>query len=112
MAIYQSVIKGLKEAIEHEEGRVHAKTFTFDIKPLQDFNKERIRRIRKQAHMTQKVFSEFLGVSLKTVEAWEAGRNKPQGPAKRMLSMIEVDPNLFEHFCIIKEESETYGEEK
>lgn len=109
MTIYQSVIKGLQEAIDHEEGRIRAKSYTFEIKPMPEYDQERIRQIRKQAHMTQKIFAEIMGVSVKTVEAWESGRNKPQGPAKRMLSMMEIEPNIFEHFCIIKEEKEHYG---
>ena len=37
--------------------------------------------------MTQKVFASFLGVSPKTVESWEAGRYKPDGPARRVMGL-------------------------
>lgn len=39
--------------------------------------------------MTQKVFANYMGVSLKTVEAWENGINHPVGPACRLLSLLE-----------------------
>ena len=33
-------------------------------------------------------------MSVKTVEAWEAGTNKPIGAARRFLSVLKADPNL------------------
>ena len=38
--------------------------------------------------MSQKAFAGYLGVSPKTVEAWEAGTNQPSGAASRLLSMM------------------------
>ena len=37
---------------------------------------------------------EVKDVSVKTVEAWEAGTNKPIGAARRFLSVLKVDPKL------------------
>ena len=37
---------------------------------------------------TQKNFAFVLGVSPKTVEAWESGRNTPQGTAQRFLQLL------------------------
>ena len=45
--------------------------------------------------MTQATFAEAIGVSVKTVEAWEAGTNKPIGIARRFLSVIKSDPEIF-----------------
>ena len=39
--------------------------------------------------MTQRVFANYMGVSPKTVEAWESGINHPVGPACRLLSLLE-----------------------
>ena len=36
--------------------------------------------------------AKYMGVSVKTVEAWEAGRNHPEGAACRLLSMTRSDP--------------------
>ena len=51
--------------------------------------------------MTQVLFAGLMGVSPKTVEAWEAGRNMPDGPARRILSMLKTDPGLPQRFNII-----------
>ena len=44
--------------------------------------------------MTQKTFASVIGVSTKTVEAWETGTNKPMKTACRLISMINTDPQI------------------
>ncbi|MBQ3801765.1 MAG: helix-turn-helix domain-containing protein [Treponema sp.] len=39
--------------------------------------------------MTQVLFADYMGVSQKTVEAWEKGTNHPTGTACRLISMLE-----------------------
>jgi putative transcriptional regulator len=40
------------------------------------------------------MFAKFMGVSVKTVEAWESGRNHPEGTACRLLTMTSNDPTF------------------
>ena len=49
---------------------------------------------RKALNMTQKSFASILGVSSRTVEAWEAGRNHPDGAACRLLYLTQKDPSF------------------
>jgi len=102
MSVYKSIIKGLKEAIEYEQGTVRARTAKVRVEPLLKFDKAEIKAIRNNTKMTQVVFARFLGVSPKTVEAWEAGRNMPDGPARRMLSMLKQDPDIPVKYKIIE----------
>lgn len=106
MSVSKSITKGLKEAIEYEKGSVSARTAKVRVEPLVRFDKAEIKAIRNNTQMTQVVFARFLGVSPKTVEAWEAGRNMPDGPARRMLSMLKQDPNIPVKYKIV-ERSET-----
>ena len=41
-----------------------------------------------------RVFPESLGVSPKTVEAWENGRNKPEGASRRLLEIVRDNPQF------------------
>ena len=41
--------------------------------------------------MTQSVFATYMGVSKKTVEAWECGRSHPTGPVFRLLDILNSD---------------------
>ena len=51
--------------------------------------------------MTQKLFASALGVSVKTIEAWESGTNAPMGIANRMLELISRDMELLNRCDII-----------
>ncbi len=94
MSVFDEIKIGLNEAIEYEKGNLKANTRTLSITPIEEFTANEIKAIRKNAGMTQMLFAKFLGVSLKTVEAWEAGRNHPNGTACRLLSLTKRDPQF------------------
>ena len=76
-SLFEDLKEGLQEAIEFEKGRISAKKTTYMIAPVKEFNPSEIRTIRTAAGMTQTIFACYMGVSKKTVEAWEAGRSHP-----------------------------------
>ena len=92
MSVFNEIKAGLNEAIEFEKGNLKANTRTLSVTPIEEFTASEIKDIRKTAGMTQALFAKYLGVSLKTVEAWEAGRNQPSGAACRMLAITKRDP--------------------
>ncbi|MDE6657442.1 MAG: helix-turn-helix domain-containing protein [Oscillospiraceae bacterium] len=94
MNVYDNIIQGLNEAIEYEKGNLQARTVKISIAPLPDINSNQIKDIRKSLDMTQAMFATVMGVSVKTVEAWESGVNTPSGVARRMLSLLQLDPQL------------------
>ena len=94
MSVFDEIKAGLNEAIEYEKGNLKANTRTLSITPIEEFTASEIKDIRKNAGMTQVLFAKYLGVSLKTVEAWEDGRNQPNGTACRMLSITKRDPQF------------------
>ncbi|MDY6294968.1 MAG: helix-turn-helix domain-containing protein [Schwartzia succinivorans] len=66
-----------------------SETISIEIEPLVDYSADTIKDIRRRTGLTQSLFAKWLGVSTRTVEAWEAGRNKPSGPSSRLLSLLE-----------------------
>lgn len=98
--MYQDIINGLQEAIEYEKGKRKLKTVKVSLKPIKKYQADEIKSIRIMLGMSQALFAGFMGVSPKTVEAWESGRNIPDGPASRILSFVQMDPKLPERFGI------------
>ena len=49
----------------------------------------KIKRIRKQANVSQAVFAAVLNTSVSTVQKWEIGEKSPSGPSLKLLSMID-----------------------
>ena len=100
--VYKDIISGLNEAVEYEKGNLKLRTVKVSLKPLKSFDADEVKSIRTMLGMSQGLFAGFIGVSPKTVEAWEAGRNTPNGPASRILDFIQQDPKLPERYGIIE----------
>lgn len=103
MNCFESIKKGLEEAIDYEEGKGKARRIKKSVKPLEHYSAEEVRQIRTNADLSQALFAQFMGVSKKTVEAWEAGRNTPNGTAQRMLDLVKRDPDFPHKSKIINE---------
>jgi putative transcriptional regulator len=87
-SLFDDLREGLEEAISYEKGTGKAKTKTYMILPVNEYSNKEIREIRMKAGMTQSVFASYMGVSKKTVEAWECGRTHPTGPVFRLLDIL------------------------
>ena len=94
MNVFESIMTGLNEAVEYEKGNLTAKKTTINVEPLPEISAEDIKNIRNEIGLTQSMFAAVIGVSVKTVEAWEAGTNRPIGPARRMISLIQFNPDI------------------
>ena len=93
MNVYDSIITGLNQAVEYAQGACpEAKTHKIKVEPLEAFKPEEIKLIRTNLQMTQVIFAAILGVSKKTVEAWEQGINSPSGPASRLFKLFKDNP--------------------
>ena len=52
-----------------------------------------VQRIRKKLKMSQKVFADYFGVNLRTVQDWEQGRRVPTGASRNFLFVIDQEPD-------------------
>jgi putative transcriptional regulator len=101
-ALFEDLKEGLQEAIDYERGKGSAKRTTYVIDPVKKYSNVDIKRIRNRAGMTQAVFADYLGVSPKTIEAWELGRTHPTGPANRLLDILAQNKQDILAFATMK----------
>lgn len=95
------MIKGLEEAIEYEKGNLTGvRRYAMTVRPLTVYQADTIKKIRTKLELSQTAFARVIGVSKKAVEAWESGRNIPQGPAQRMLELLDKKPVLAKRYLI------------
>ncbi len=95
---FEEIMASINETREAaKKNELKAKVF---IKPVKKYDSEGVKSLRLSLHMTQAMFAGMLGVSQKTVEAWEAGRNVPMGPASRVLDLLSEDKTVAERFII------------
>ena len=91
---FEDLKTALNEAIAYTRGQGKAKVTTYIIPPVREFTNIEVRNIRQKAGMTQSAFASYMGVSKKTVEAWERGRTHPTGPACRLLDMLNNNDDI------------------
>ena len=94
MSVFKQIKTGLEEAIAYERGTLEARVTKLSVEPVTHYDPAEIKSIRQNTGFTQAVFAQYMGVSVKTVEAWEAGRNHPEGAACRLLALTKADPQF------------------
>ena len=87
---FSGIMDGLHEALAYTKGKAAADTFARK-RSLPTVN---VVEIRSDLAMTQKAFAELLGVSCRTVEAWESGKSTPTPTAKKLMFLIQEDHSL------------------
>lgn len=101
-SVFDSIMTGLNEAIEDAQSKqkkLPRRVVT--VMPVKEYKADEVKKIRNATGMSQKTFASYMGVSDKTVEAWESGTNHPSGAASRLLNMMEMDENLTEEFPFV-----------
>ena len=88
-----------------KESRITGRNMCVDS--VGDFTPEEIREIRKKTRMTQDMFARCFGVSKKSVEAWEYGISRADGPARRLLQFFSSNPRFAEVMGIMHEREQS-----
>ena len=104
MGINDDTLQGLQDMLAYVKGdktKGRSKILKVpDVLPVKEYKKDDIKRIRTTHQMTQRIFAEIVGVSQKTVEAWETGTNRPTGSAMRVMQLIEADDDILDYVLI------------
>ena len=91
-------LRDLKNSLENGEclpERFTMRTVELHLEP-REYGPDEVLKIRKQLRASQGVFAKLLGVSVKTLQAWEQGNNPPSPMARRLLDTIDENPKPWE----------------
>ncbi len=104
MSAFDDIMEGISQAVEYEKGNLkEVKKRIIKVSPVPQYKSEEIKNLRNSLKLSQALFAGLLGVSVKTVEAWESGRNKPEGPAQRMLEMLQKNPEILNDYLFVNQ---------
>jgi len=59
------------------------------LPPVKNLSAAQIKRLRVRNKASQAVFAAYLNTSPSTVQKWEQGQKKPNGPSLKLLNLIE-----------------------
>ncbi len=94
------IIEGLREFTDAlEKGEPIAEQFTcrtvmLDLMPM-PCGPDAVKSTREILGASQEIFAQFLGVSAKSVRAWEQGANTPSDMARRFMDEIRRNPDFW-----------------
>ena len=83
--LFNELVESLEEAGKIRGGQRKASR-VFEYKPVD------VKKIRSRLHVSQNQFALMIGVSKATLQNWEQGRRKPEGPAKALLTIVDRNP--------------------
>lgn len=99
-SIGAEMIEGLTDLVAALEtgddlgGRFTCHRVKLDLKP-EAYTPGLVKETRATLRASQVIFAKFLGVSAKTVRAWEQGLNTPSGMACRFMDEIRRNPDHY-----------------
>ena len=86
-AIHETA-KGLYDAGVMDATTMHE----FDalcLPPVKELAPKQIKSLRLRCKASQAVFAAFLNVSPSTVQKWESGQKRPNGPSLKLLNLVK-----------------------
>jgi len=90
----RKILETLHETAEglHKTGVMSTKTMReFDalcLPPVKHLSAWQIKRLRERNKASQAVFAAYLNTSASTVQKWEQGHKKPNGPSLKLLNLV------------------------
>jgi putative transcriptional regulator len=59
------------------------------LPPVKDYSAAQIKRLRQRSKASQAVFAACLNTSASTVQKWEQGQKRPNGPSLKLLDLVD-----------------------
>ena len=82
---FDRLVESIRQAGKIRRGQMKAAR-TMEISP------ENVRAIRRKLSKSQSEFALMIGVSVATLQNWEQGRRRPEGPARALLRVAAENP--------------------
>jgi putative transcriptional regulator len=77
----------------HKAGIMDTRTMReFDalcLPPVKELTAAQIKQLRTRNKASQAVFAAYLNTSSSTVQKWEQGQKKPNGPSLKLLNLVQ-----------------------
>lgn len=97
-----TILESLKVSREYLNGdETHVEVVQVPLPVKVQFNANTIKKLRKDIGSTQAELANLIGVSTRTVEAWESNRTKPNQSARKLLTLLLQDKSFINKLRLI-----------
>ena len=84
---FDNLVASLREAGRIRRGEAAPSRVT-EVAPVD------VKAIRRRLGKSQAEFARMIGVSVATLQNWEQGRRRPEGPARALLKVAAANPEV------------------
>lgn len=99
MLSIEESIKEYEAMFQGKPNEVEVVARTIPVRP--EFSAETIKELRKNIGATQATLANLVGVSTRTVEAWESNRSEPNRSAQKLLTLLMQDKSFVDKLQLI-----------
>ncbi len=82
---FDNLVESVREAGRIRRGELEPDRVT-EFKPVD------VKAVRRRLGKSQSEFARMIGVSVATLQNWEQGRRRPEGPARALLRVAAANP--------------------
>jgi putative transcriptional regulator len=82
---FENLVKSVRQA-----GRIRRREAT--ASRVTEFAPVDVKAVRLRLRKTQSEFAHMIGVGISTLQNWEQGRRRPEGPARALLRVAAANP--------------------
>lgn len=91
---FDRLTESLQQALDYKRGNRKAARSVVRVIDVPNYTPAEVAAVRRKLNLTQKGLANVVGVSPRTVEAWESGVNTPNGSARHLLYLLEKDESV------------------
>jgi putative transcriptional regulator len=84
---FDQLVGSIRQAGKIRRGEIKAGRVT-EYAPID------VKAIRQRLGKSQSEFAHMIGVSVSTLQNWEQGRRRPEGPARALLKIASANPEV------------------
>ncbi len=85
--MFEELLESVKQGGKILKGKIKARRIFRLEKPD-------VKGIRKELGLSQAQFARWMGISVATLKNWEQGRRHPEGPARVLLGVAALHPEI------------------
>jgi putative transcriptional regulator len=82
---FENLVESVRQAGRIRRGETAAHRVT-------EFAPVDVKAVRRRLRKSQSEFARMIGVSVSTLQNWEQGRRRPEGPARALLRVAAANP--------------------
>ena len=91
------LLESVQQGLRHTSGKLELRETAARLAPTPpNFGSKKIKDFRTRFNLTQDLLAHLLGVKPSAVKHWEQGIRKPSASVRRLLQIIEVEPDILD----------------